>query len=165
MHEVERKVFLSASATTLRHQTHPRRQPAPWASVSAAAVLLVTIMSSAALHANDEHLGLIEYEIACMPCHGPDGKGRGSLASDLVPPPSDLTGIARANGGTFPFQRIEGMIDGRKQVAAHGARAMPVWGARYRITAEQGESRETVETRARRRIRALVRFVESLQSK
>ena len=113
--------------------------------------------------AEDEHLGVIEYEIACMSCHGLRGKGDGPLARDLTPLPSDLTRIAKSSGGKFPFKRVVDIIDGRKQVKGHGPRAMPVWGDRYRVYVEPGESRTVVERRARNRIRALAQYVESLQ--
>ena len=31
----------------------------------------------------DDHLGMVEYEIACMPCHGVEGRGDGPLAHSL----------------------------------------------------------------------------------
>jgi hypothetical protein len=40
----------------------------------------------------------------------------------------DLTLIARRNGGTFPRDRIEKIIDGRYMLAVHGTRTMPIWG-------------------------------------
>ena len=33
-----------------------------------------------------EHLGFVEFEIACTPCHGVEGRGDGPLASSLVAP-------------------------------------------------------------------------------
>ncbi len=82
--------------------------------------------------AEDDHMGLTEYEIACMPCHGIDGHGDGPMAKSLARPPADLTKIAKANGGVFPVKTVTEMIDGRSAVIAHGAREMPVWGSRYR---------------------------------
>ena len=77
--------------------------------------------------ADDEHLGLTEYELACMPCHGMNGRGDGPLAKGLKARPSDLTQIAKSSGGKFPTSKIFDFIDGRAAVAAHGAREMPVW--------------------------------------
>ncbi|HUS97623.1 MAG TPA: cytochrome C [Hyphomicrobiaceae bacterium] len=113
--------------------------------------------------ASDEHLGLTEYEVACMPCHGATGRGDGPLAKQTQKPPPDLTRIARLNGGTFPSQRISGMIDGRVAVAEHGARDMPVWGDRYRASGDPADNKRTIEARARARIQALVRFLEAIQ--
>ena len=113
--------------------------------------------------AQDVHLGQTEYEIACMPCHGPDGRGDGVLAGKLPTKPSDLTRITKSNGGKFPAKRIAGIIDGRASSEAHRRRSMPVWGERYRHRADPNESSSTIERRARKRIEALVHYVESLQ--
>lgn len=131
----------------------------------ALAGLLILSHAAAEATAEDEHQGVIEYEIACMPCHGLHGYGDGRQAGSLNVQPSDLTRIARSNGGKFPFDRVMAIIDGREQVAAHGRRAMPVWGNRYRVFVEPGESRTVVERRAKRRIHALTRYVRSLQVK
>ncbi|MEO8601346.1 MAG: c-type cytochrome [bacterium] len=68
----------------------------------------------------------------CSACHGLDGRGHGPVANSLQPPPSDLTQLARRNGGTFPVERVRTRIDGRQQLAAHGPAAMPVWGTVFR---------------------------------
>ncbi len=62
-------------------------------------------------------------------CHGESGDGSGPLLASLVAPPSDLRKIAARNGGRFDESDVMAYIDGRKNVAAHGPRAMPVWGA------------------------------------
>ena len=38
-------------------------------------------------NADDLHLGIIEYEIACMQCHGLEGRGDGLLAKTLKTAP------------------------------------------------------------------------------
>lgn len=111
----------------------------------------------------DDHPGLTEYEIACMPCHGVGGKGDGPEASRLSVSPADLTIIARSSGGTFPSQRVAEIIDGRAEIAAHGLRDMPVWGARYRATREPGESVASVEARVNAQIKALVEYLAGIQ--
>jgi mono/diheme cytochrome c family protein len=113
----------------------------------------------------DDPIGLTEYEIACMSCHGLDGKGNGPQAPTLSMMPADLTGIARANGGVFPSSQIYDMIDGRGVIPAHGRRDMPIWGARYRATGEPGEDPAEVEKRVRSLINALVNYIESIQAK
>ena len=114
--------------------------------------------------AQDEHLGITEYELACMACHGVDGRGDGPLAKTLKARPADLTQISKANGGRFPSKKVAEMIDGRAAVAAHGSREMPVWGGRYRA-AESGDSPKMVEQRARAQIDALVKYLQTLQEK
>lgn len=112
---------------------------------------------------DDEHLGLTEYEIACIPCHGIDGRGHGEAANSLKTVPSDLTVLSRSNNGEFPRSRIIKQIDVRAMVAAHGQREMPVWGNRYRRNAFPGESRNDFDQRARLQIEALAGYIKSIQ--
>jgi hypothetical protein len=100
-----------------------------------------------------------------MPCHGVDGRGHGRLANTLKSAPADLTQIAKSNNGTFPFNKVADIIDGRAIVAAHGGREMPVWGDRYRRRIEPSESAAMIEQRARAQIAALVRYLEAIQEK
>jgi mono/diheme cytochrome c family protein len=65
----------------------------------------------------------------CASCHGSAGKGDGPVATSLARPPSDLTTIARRNGGRFDESAVMAFIDGERYVAEHGTREMPVWGA------------------------------------
>jgi hypothetical protein len=113
--------------------------------------------------ADDEHLGIAEFEIACMPCHGSEGRGDGPLARTLKVAPADLTLIAKSNQGKFPTKKVSELIDGRATVAAHGARDMPVWGDRYRAATEAGENPREIELKARAQINALVRYLEAIQ--
>ncbi len=123
----------------------------------------IAMTVDASSQTEDTHLGLIEYEIACLPCHGIDARGDGHMSSLLNIKPSDLTSISAMNNGTFPINRITDVIDGRKQVVAHGPRTMPVWGERYRLKINPYENSEITELRARRRIEALVNYLESIQ--
>lgn len=131
--------------------------------ITMAALLLLGTTLAASAEGDDEHLGMTEYEVACMPCHGADAKGDGPKAASLANPPADLTRIAAANGGRFPRQKVSEIIDGRNQVAAHGARDMPVWGERYRKPVEHGEAIRRIDARARAQIDALVGYLEGLQ--
>lgn len=127
------------------------------------AVLTPGIAISSASIADDEHLGIVEYEVACLSCHGIEGRGDGPMAKSLRTAPADLTKISKANNGKFPVRRITEMIDGRAMVAAHGERAMPVWGHRYRQAAESDERSSEIDARARKQINALVRYLETIQ--
>lgn len=113
----------------------------------------------------DDPIGLTEYELACMPCHGLDGKGDGPKARTLSTMPADLTRLAANNGGVFPARAIYDVIDGRGSVPAHGKREMPLWGERYRKTGEPGEDSAEVDKRARALIEALVGYLETIQDK
>jgi mono/diheme cytochrome c family protein len=139
-----------------------QREVATWLLL----ILTLALACAAAgvARAQDEHLGITEYELACIACHGVDGRGDGPLAKTLKARPSDLTQISKASGGRFPSKKVGEMIDGRAAVAAHGSREMPVWGNRYRA-AESGDSPKMVEQRARAQIDALVRYLQTLQEK
>jgi mono/diheme cytochrome c family protein len=135
-------------------------------TISAPVLALVILMGiGVQARADDPHLGVIEYEISCMPCHGINGRGDGRIARSLKTPPADLTRIAKSNGGEFPFAKVADIIDGRAIVAAHGQREMPVWGDRYRRAIEADEPAAAIERRARAQITALVRYIEQIQAK
>ncbi len=74
-------------------------------------------------------VGSFEFKWACSNCHGIDAKGKGPLSSELKTPPPDLTVLAKKNNGVFPISAVYDIIDGRKVIAAHGSREMPIWGA------------------------------------
>lgn len=98
-----------------------------------------------------------------MSCHGVDGRGDGPLAKGMQPPPTDLTTISRRNSGRFPADRLRAIVDGRDDVRAHGPRAMPVWGNRYRQRSDPLETDKAIERHARQRIDSLVRYLKSIQ--
>jgi len=100
----------------------------------------------------------------CAACHGTSGKGDGPLASTLKIPPSDLTTLAKRQGGKYDEAAVMAVIDGRRDVAAHGPRDMPVWGA---IFAERVEAsgQGWPEYTALLHGRALVDYVGSLQER
>lgn len=78
--------------------------------------------------------GKNEYIASCASCHGVTAKGDGALRMHLTKPPTDLTIMAKRNGGVFPTQYAWEVIDGRTAAAigSHGPREMPVWGYIYR---------------------------------
>ena len=115
--------------------------------------------------ADDPHLGIIEYEISCLPCHGISGRGDGPRAKTLKTVPADLTQIAKHNKGAFPYEKVADMIDGRAIVSAHGQREMPVWGDRYRASAQTDESAAWIDQRVREQIAALSKYLATLQEK
>lgn len=126
--------------------------------------LFVHFNAAATAEENGEDpVGLTEYELACMPCHGLDGKGDGPKARTLTTMPADLTQIKARNGGVFPSGAIYDMIDGRGVIPAHGKRDMPVWGDRYRKTGDPGEDPAAVDRRTRELINALVGYLETIQ--
>ena len=73
--------------------------------------------------------GAALYRVHCASCHGVAGTGDGPVAPSLTPRPTDLTRIAQRSEGQFRESEVLAAIDGRYEVAAHGPRDMPVWGA------------------------------------
>jgi hypothetical protein len=92
-------------------------------------------------------------------------------------PPSDLTVLSKNNGGIFPFNSVYEIIDGRKAVAAHGTREMPVWGDRYspdvfgelnvwpRINPSEIRPSIDPEAIVRLRILAVIDYLNRIQAK
>ena len=126
---------------------------------------LLTAQGAAAQQDEEEFfdLGITEYELSCMPCHGVDGHGDGPLAPLLETTPADLTQIAKANGDVFPADQVAKIIDGRSMLFDHGPREMPIWGYRYRMPVPETDGYWNTEKVALSRIEALVEYLESLQ--
>lgn len=101
------------------------------------------------------------YRRFCASCHGATAQGDGSIAASLKKKPSDLTQIARRYGGVFPAKRIEEVVDGRVEVAAHGTSAMPVWGQEF--TRDQ-EGQAEAERDTAQVIHKIVEHLRSLQA-
>jgi mono/diheme cytochrome c family protein len=80
----------------------------------------------------EENPGRAAYLRYCSACHGTDGRGDGVVATVMRPKPTDLTQLAKAHGGKFPYVQVRDIIDGRKRTAAHGTSEMPVWGEVFR---------------------------------
>ena len=91
----------------------------------------------------------------CASCHGASGKGDGSIAKVLTQKPADLTTLSSVNGGVFPAARVSEIIEGRREILAHGARDMPVWGRATRIA----------PVMVRARISAIVEYLATIQGK
>ena len=89
----------------------------------AALVLLAVVTASASGAAQPAPVpqvsGSYVYRAYCASCHGPDGRGDGPLAEDLRYRPSNLTLIAKRNGGEFPTELVVRIVDGRKSVKGH----------------------------------------------
>ena len=111
------------------------------------------------------HPGKVLYQKYCESCHGKDGKGDGDVAPTLKSQPTDLTQLAKRNGGHFPFDKTVLIVDGRSPVRAHGTSDMPVWGERFEaaISPSGGGGRE--EPRVKGRIRLIVDYLRSIQEK
>ena len=106
----------------------PQRVATVLACVVASIAVLAPIAGCGREPASTAPTGEVLYLRHCASCHGIDGAGGGALADSLRVPPSDLTGIAQRDGGRFDHARVMAVIHGKREVAAHGPREMPVWG-------------------------------------
>lgn len=83
--------------------------------------------------------GKITYARYCVACHGPNGKGDGTLAGDLRVQVPDLTGMAKRAGGEYPFERVVRVVTSGEIVRGHGSADMPAWGDVFKKTRGTGE--------------------------
>ncbi len=74
--------------------------------------------------------------------------------------PADLRRIAARRGGVFPEEEVAAYIDGRRDLAAHGTREMPVWG---HVLSEKLRRHESPEDAVAAEIQLLVAHLRSLQ--
>jgi mono/diheme cytochrome c family protein len=95
------------------------------------------------------------YAEYCAVCHGKDGRGGGPAAVALKQAPTDLTVLARKNGGKFPILPVQQSIT-NPDISAHGSQAMPVWGQLFITTPDNAATGEL-------RIYNLTKYIESLQ--
>ncbi|MDX1502581.1 MAG: c-type cytochrome [Thermoanaerobaculia bacterium] len=156
-------------------------RPAPTtAALSAAAALLLALALAVPAtspaqseeeagptpEASDTYLiakGRITFRVYCSSCHGPKGKGDGTVAELLKVKPPDLTRLAADNGGVFPRKRVHATIDGREDVKGHGNRDMPIWGEAFKKTLRTTWKEVTDEERAQLKIVEVVYFLDSIQ--
>ena len=99
------------------------------------------------------------YRSYCASCHGLEGKGNGPAMSALKIPPTDLTQLARRNGGRYPEMQVFNTIAGDANVPSHGSKDMPVWGPLFSRLSESDAPK------AKLRIRNLTKFIESMQAR
>jgi mono/diheme cytochrome c family protein len=97
------------------------------------------------------------YDAYCAVCHGRDGKGGGPTVPALGTRPSDLTVLARRQGGAFPWAQVERCIRAMDRLlSVTGPGGTPVWGPTLESETDPG---------AALRVRDITAYVESLQRK
>ncbi|MFC2967053.1 c-type cytochrome [Acidimangrovimonas pyrenivorans] len=124
--------------------------------------LAMTVLGAGAAWAQDAELGKGLYMDYCATCHGDQGKGDGDMSGVMTIPASNLTLLAKNNGGTFPMLNVIHVIDGRTGVRAHGG-AMPVFGRVFSDSAMRGPEDYQSVVEARGRILSLAMYLESIQ--
>ena len=125
-------------------------------------ILMAAGLALAAAPSIAEETGKQEYMVACAICHGETGMGDGPFAPLLSITTPNLTTLAQANDGVFPFLDVLMIVDGRTGVRAHGDSAMPIWGERFAASAaDAGLYGSELEVRGR--LLALVTYLETIQ--
>jgi mono/diheme cytochrome c family protein len=102
--------------------------------------------------------GVDLYREYCAVCHGVAAKGDGPAASALKKAPTDLTQLARKNGGKFPTLAVQTSIKGSSKIVEHGTVEMPIWGS---VLSQNGQQKDLGDMRQM----ALLKYIESLQAK
>jgi len=136
-------------------------------TMSVLAAALVTVAGGVQAQSAKVDVGKIEYVGNCASCHGMSGKGDGPNAPYLNRKATDLTTLAKSNGGVLPISRLYESIDGEKLPAGHGARDMPTWGFDYRVKAGEyyGEFPYDPALYSRAKILALIEYISRMQVK
>jgi len=101
------------------------------------------------------------YKRFCSSCHGAQAEGNGPVAGFFKLKPPDLTRLAQRHGGKFPADKVRQIIDGRTNVAPHGAREMPVWGLEFMMA---GDGATDAASQSAALITKLVDYLASIQS-
>jgi mono/diheme cytochrome c family protein len=132
--------------------------------------------------AGADNMGLTQgqqlYAKYCASCHGPTGKGDGPQAAGTTPKASDLTQIAKRNGGKFPFYEVMLLIEGRRPTSqnadtslpglpkAHGDSKMPAWGEVFNRDdlGAKGSSMD-LQLQTTGKIMMITEYLQSIQAK
>ena len=131
-------------------------------SARLAAPLCLALLVACGREASVDQSGRDTFLRYCASCHGFEGRGDGPLAASLSKPPADLTQLARKAGGHLDERALLEVIDGRRQVSAHGTRDMPVWGAVFEAE-EKGAPYPAYQSLLKSRF--LVDYLATIQEK
>lgn len=129
-------------------------------------ICLAIQMTNVHAQVSPKDFGRQEFDSRCASCHGKDGKGNGWLSFFLNVQPTDLTTLAKKNGGILPIDRIYQSISG-EGIAVHGPTDMPAWGKTYKQEAPDiylGVP-YNAEMYSRGRILLLIEYINRLQVK
>lgn len=98
----------------------------------------------------------------CTSCHGEDARGK--LIDTLSVQPANLRLIQKMHrSAEFPIAEVARVIDGRKLVAAHGAREMPVWGDIFRQEGLFEEGQEITEEQLKGKLADIIAYLMAIQ--
>lgn len=100
------------------------------------------------------------FQRLCASCHGTQARGDGPVAGALNVKVPNLRELSQRNRGQFPADKIQSFIDGRKTVAPHGTRLMPVWGDEL-LRSEAGDPEAERDTASL--LRKIVDYLRGIQ--
>lgn len=127
----------------------------------------VTLICHALLVRAGSDNGQRDFQELCADCHNADATGNGPLAKNLTKVPPDLTRIRARAHGVFDETAVYDWILGLKMTESHGSREMPIWGDWLMDEAVEDSTSfdvaKTAEKEVESRIRAIVRYLETLQ--
>lgn len=123
---------------------------------------VASALSAGFAHAQTPEIGHDLYNRFCVSCHGPSGKGDGSMPHYLTEIYADLTVLSAKNGGEFPMSRVLQIIDGRTGLRGHGG-SMPVFGDIFSARNPNMMGSEMGALVTRGRVLALAEYLESIQ--
>jgi mono/diheme cytochrome c family protein len=149
---------------TRSNSRHRKKQQIATIGVVAMSCLFIFLQKAGAQNQIDQANSKSAFLLYCASCHGRTGEGNGPMAAFLTTAPANLTLLAKRNHGSFPYASLEEVIDGRKTIASHGIREMPIWGTRFRREADNSQSPLPHEIQVNKRIKGLIDYIESIQS-
>ena len=123
-------------------------------------VLGLVFMGQSIAYAADANQGKKMYLQYCSSCHGPDGKGSGSVSAFLKVKVPDLTLLKKNNKGVYPVDQVILAIDGRRKLRSHGDPKMPVWGESF---SSEVKDAKTAEVTISLKEKAIAEYVATLQ--
>jgi len=120
----------------------------------------LVFMGQSLAYAADGNQGKEMYMQYCSSCHGPDGKGSGSVSAFLKVKVPDLTFLKKNNKGVYPVDQVILAIDGRRKLRSHGDPKMPVWGESF---SSEVKDAKTAEVTIGLKEKAIAEYVATLQ--
>lgn len=84
----------------------------------AGSLVALVVASNTSFAQGSVDFGKNEYMASCASCDGVSAKGDGAVRMYLTKAPTDLTIMAKRNGGVFPAQYAWEVIDGRTSVVS-----------------------------------------------
>jgi mono/diheme cytochrome c family protein len=124
------------------------------------AILGLFFIVQSKAYAADANQGKEMYMQYCSSCHGPDGKGSGSVSAFLKVKVPDLTLLKKNNKGVYPVDQVILAIDGRRKLRSHGDPKMPVWGESF---SSEVKDAKTAEVTISLKEKAIAEYVATLQ--